>query len=106
PPARTGRTAAGPRGRWRRARPPPATRRPRGESRSREAAPRSAGGGVASGAALAAPKRGGHGPRRGDEHEDERQEVEDFADRVGEEEDRPVEVVGQVADLGGSEEGE
>src|SRR4051794_1270717 len=33
------------------------------------------------------------------EDEDERQDIEDFADRVGEEEHGPVEVVGHVADL-------
>src|SRR4051812_33807537 len=44
--------------------------------------------------------------RRRDEHEHERDEVEDLADRVGEQERRPVQVVGHVADLGQREQRE
>src|SRR5689334_9459547 len=51
--------------------------------------------------------RGGAQPvSDGDEHEDERDEVEDLADRVGEEEHGPVEVVGHVRDLGQGEQRE
>src|SRR5258706_10696076 len=48
---------------------------------------------------------GQEGPAHCGEYESERQKIEDLADRVREQERRPVEVVGHVADLGQREEG-
>src|SRR5262245_62807788 len=42
----------------------------------------------------------------GDKDEDERHQVKDLADRVGEQEHGPVEVIGHVADLGQGEQAE
>ncbi len=54
----------------------------------------------------AAARVGGDAPRRPAEDEDEGHEIEHFADGVGEQEDRPVEVVRHVAEFGQREQAE